>query len=271
MRAKVFGALMLVLAVAAAGCGTTPTRTEETAAGQYHPAGREAVRGMVDAVTALAKKSPSTYTVDFNVKGSAGARKFQLLGNAQFSRQDRLMHIAFMDYIFKSQIAMFFQEGDTIRVYYTVDKKMVIDDARTFDLANYGGASLGYDLLHDMATGTFPLIRGYSVKEGLAANTGNGSLLILQNSVYYETISFKNGAPDRVLLINRKTKEKIEVYVKKILVQGDSVFFSDLTIVSGGGGVRLEINFNKVLLNAPVKVKTIKDVTIPGNVKTYTM
>jgi len=266
MRARVFGAMLLVLAVAAAGCGTTPARTEETAAEQYHPAGSEAVRGMV-----LAKKSPSTYTVDFHVNGSAGARKYQLLGTAQFSRQDRLMHVTFMDYIFRSQIAMFFQEGDTIRVYYMVDKKMFIDDARTFNLANYGGASLGYDLLRDMATGTFPLIRGYSVKQGLAANSGNGSMLILQNSDYNETISFRNGSPDRILLTNRKTNEKIEVYVRKILAQGDSVFFSDLMIVSGGGRLRLEINFNKVQLNAPVKVKTIKDVTIPGNVKTYTM
>jgi hypothetical protein len=271
MRAGDFGALLLILAVMAAGCGTAATRTEDTATGQYHPAAADAVRGMVESVSSLVKKSPATYTVDFKINGSAGARKYQLLGTAQFNRKDRLMHVTFMDFIFKSTVAMLFQEGDTIRVYYPVEKKMFLDDARTFDLANYGGASLEYGLLHDMATGTFPLVRGYSVKEGLAANDGSGSMLILQNSDYYETISFKNNAPDRVLLINRKTKEKIEVYVKKIMTQGDSVFFSELVVVSARGELRIEISFNRVQLNTPVKVKTIRDMTIPGTVKTFIM
>jgi hypothetical protein len=271
MRMRFIGSMLVLLAVAAAGCGTTGARVEDTAAGQYHPAGSDAVRGMVEGVSALVKKSPATYNVDFNVDGSAGAGKFKLLGTAQFSRKDRLMHVTFMDFIFKSPVTMFFQEGDAIRVYYPVEKKIFVDDARTFDLANYGGASLEYGLLYDIATGTFPLIRGYSVKEGLAANSGNTSMLIVQNSGFYETISFKDGTPDKILLINRKTREKIEVYVKKIVTQGDSVFFSNMMIVAGGRGLRLEINFNKVRLNTPVKVKTIKEMTIPANVKSYTM
>lgn len=271
MRMRAFSAALIALAVTAAGCGNNGVRVEDTSAGQYHPAGSDAVRGMVEGVSALAGKSPVTYSVDFTVDGSAGARKYKLLGSAQFSRKDRLMHVTFMDFIFKSPVAMFFQEGDAIRVYYPVDKKIFIDDTRTFDLANYGGASLDYGLLYDIATGTFPLIRGYSVKEGLAANNGNGSMLILQNNEYYETISFKDSMPDKILLINRKTREKIEVYLKKIVTQGDSVFFSNILVVPGGNGLRVEINFNRVRLNTPVKVKTIKEMSIPANVKSYTM
>jgi len=42
-------------------------------------------------------------------------------------------------------------------------------------------------------------------------------------------------------------------------------------VVSWRSGLRLEINFNRINLNAPVKVKTVKDVAIPGSVKVFTM
>ena len=271
MGVRVAGMVIGFLVVAAAGCAGTGVRIEEAAAGQYHPADGAAVRAMLDDVTGLVKKSPATYSADFNVDGSTGARKYRLLGSAQFNRNGRLMHVAFKDFIFKSTVTMFFQEGDAIRVYYPVEKKMFVDDARTFDLVNYGGTSLAYGMIYDIATGTFPLIKGYRVKEGLAANSGNGSMLILENGAYYETISFKAGVPDKILLINRKTGEKLEVHLKKIVTQGDSVFFSNIMVISGGSGLRLEINFSRVNLNAPVKVKTVKDVPIPGSVKVFTM
>jgi len=262
---------LVFLVFAATGCTGAGVRIDETPPGQYHPAGDAAVRSMLDSVSALAKKSPLTYSADFNVDGSTGARKYRLLGSAQFNRSGRLMHVAFKDFIFKSTVTMFFQEGDTIRVYYPVEKKMFVDDARTFDLANYGGTSLEYGMIYDIATGTFPLITPYRVREGLAANSGNGSMLVLENRDFFETISFKEGVPDKILLINRKTGEKLEVYIKKIVTQGGSVFFSNIMVVSGRSGLRLEINFNRINLNAPVKVKTVKDVAIPGSVKVFTM
>ncbi len=271
MSMRAVGAVLVFLVVAAAGCAGKGVKIEEVAPGQYHPADGTAVRAMIDVVASLAKKSPASYSADFNVDGSTGAKKYRLLGSAQFNRDGRLLHVAFKDFIFKSTVSMFFQEGNVIRVYYPVEKKMFVDDARTFDLANYGGTSLDYGMIYDIATGTFPLIKGYRVKEGLASNSGNSSMLILENSSYNETISFKDGVPDKILLINRKTGEKFEVHLKKIVTRGDSVFFSNIMVISGGSGLRLEINFNRVDLNTPVKVKTIKDVAIPGSVKVYTM
>lgn len=271
MSVRVVGAVLVCMAVAAAGCAGPGVRVEEAVPGQYHPAGGAAVRAMLDGVSSLVKKSPATCSADFNVSGSTGARTYRLAGSVEFDRSGRLMHIAFKDFIFKSTVTMFFQEGDTIRVYYPVDKKMFVDNTRTFDLANYGGTSLNYSMIYDVATGTFPLIKGYRVREGLAADNGNGSLLVLENGAYYETISFKQGVPEKILLVSRKTGEKIEVYLKKIVNQGDSVFFSNIMVISAGSRLRLEINFNRVSLNAPVKVKTVRDVTIPGSVQVYTM
>jgi hypothetical protein len=271
IRMKAIGVLVVFLAVSAASCGSGELREGELAQGAFAPADRDAVRIMLEGVSALNKKSPASFRADFRIDGSAGARKYSLLGSAEFSRRERLLHVAFMDFIFKSPVATFLQDGDAIRIYYPIEKKMFVDSVTTFDLANYGGVGIGYDLLYDIATGAFPLIRGYRVKQGLAENGGNGSMLVLENGTFYETISLKGGTPDKILLINRKTREKLEVYIKKIISQDSSVFFSNVVVVSIANGLRLNIDFSKVKLNVPVKVKTVKDMAIPGNVKVYTM
>ncbi len=263
--------ILAAAAAAALGCSTATVRDDATIKGQYHPAGKEGIRAMVDSIAVINKKCPESYALDFDINGTYGDKKNKILGNAQYDKKRRAMHVAFVDYIFKSPVMTILREGDTVRVYYPVEKKMFVDSSKTIDLANYGGVTIDFDMFHDIITGAIPLIAGYSVKQGLAANDGKGSMLILENPKYYQTISFQGNDPDKILLINKKTREKLEIYVKKPFAQGASRIYSNIMIVAQGVRLRLDITFKKIQLNGPVKVKTVKDIKLPDNLKVIQM
>jgi hypothetical protein len=263
--------VILLLAATAFGCGNKSIRSDDILVSQYHPSGKDAIRDMVDRISAVNKKSPVSYAADFTIDGTIGDKTYKLLGNAQFNRKLRAMHVAFLDFIFRSPITVVFQEGDVIRIYYPVEKKLFVDNYKTIDLSNYGGISVNFDLLYSILTGGIPLIPDYTVKQGLISNDGKESMLIVENNRYYETISFNGKSPDKIKLINKSTREKFEIYMKKPILQGDSHFFANVMIVSQNTPIRLDIHFNRIHLNAPVKVKTIEDSRLPGNLKIIKM
>ena len=263
--------VVLLVAFAAFGCGDKLVRGDDILISQYHPSGKDAVRDMVDSISAINKKSPLTYAADFTVDGTIGEKTYKLMGSVQFNRKLRAMYIAFLDFIFRSPITTVFQDGDVIRIYYPAQKKLFVDNYKTIDLANYGGVSVNFDLLYGILTGAMPLISDYSVKQGLASNDGKESMLVLENSRYYETISFSGNSPDKIKLINKTTGEKYEIYMKKPIIQVNSYFFANVMIVSQNTPIRLDLRFSRIRLNAPVKVKTIQDARLPGNVKIIQM
>jgi hypothetical protein len=130
---------------------------------------------------------------------------------------------------------------------------------------------VNFDLLYSVLIGTIPLIPDYTVKQGLISNDGRESILILENSLYYETISFIGKSPDKIKLINKTTGDKYEIYMKKPIIQGDSHFFANVMIVSQTPPLRLDIRFSRIRLNTTVKVKTIQDARLSGNVKIIQM
>lgn len=266
------GFMVLMIAAATAwGCTTGAFRDESAPEDQYHPSGKEGIRSMVDTIADINRRSPESYTLDFNIDGTYGEKKNKMLGSMEFNRKQRTMHVSVVDFIFRSPVMTLLQEGDVIRVYYPVEKKMYVNNARTIDMANYGGVSIDFRIFHDLITGVIPLISGYSVKQGLTANNGKGSVLILENPDYYQTISFRGNDPDKILLINRKTRERIELYLKNPVGQGASRIYSNVMIVAQRVPLRLEITFKKIQLNAPVKVKTFKEMKFPDGLKIIQM
>ncbi|MBN2160972.1 MAG: hypothetical protein JW807_16395 [Spirochaetes bacterium] len=257
--------------VSAAVCGKQALRDEDLLLSQHHAADTAAVRRMIDRVALLKKNAPATFAANFSIDGSLAEKKQRILGRASYDRTLRAMHIIFSDAIFRSTVAQFFQEADEIRVYYPVQKKLIVDSFKTFDIGNYSAVSIDFDLLYSLATGTFPLIEDYTVRQGLEANNGGGSMIILENPKFFETVSFRDGNPDKVLILDKKTREKVEIYLKKPTVQGECLFFSNIMIVVQQTRLRLAIQFSGVRLNVPVKVKKAASLKLPANVKTIWM
>ena len=260
-------ALLLLLP---AGCVRTSLRDDDVA-GQYQKTGKETIRDMVNTISTINTGLPESYSAEFSIDGVSGVKHFKSLGSAQFNRKERAMYVSFTDFIFKSPVMVLMMDGDLVRIYYPAEKRLFVDNVNTIDMANYSGPGIDFDLLHDLATGTFPLIKNYSVKQGYRAVEGTGTMLIIENAKYYETISFKGKVPDKILLMNKRTREKTEVYVKKVLADRGSRFFGTILLVADQGRLRLELNFSNIKLNAPVRVKTFRDMRLPGDIKIIKM
>jgi len=252
------------------GCATTVVHVDNVHQ-NYKPSGKNAVQNMISAVTAINGNSPQSYTVDFYVEGISDKSRFKAHGRAQFDRERGLMQVTFADYIFQSPVALLFLDGEEIRIFYPIEKKLFIDNSKTINIANYTGIGIDFKILYDLATGTIRLLQNYAVREGLTATEGSGSMLILENPESVETISFNGAVPDKILFINKNTRYKAEIYFKKFIVQGESRFFSRLKIIAERNRLQLDITFNKVLLNTPVKVKTIKDIKLPPDLQVVKM
>lgn len=270
--------LKIIIAICAAsflllwaGCARITLRDDDSLAGQYEKTGKETIQDMINTLSKINRNSPEFFSVEFSIEGVSGQKHFKSLGSAQFSRKERVMHVNFTDFIFKSPVMVLMLDGELIRIYYPADKRLFVDNVNTIDMTNYNVPGISFDLLHDLSTGTFPLIKNYTVKQGYSVKEGTGTMLIIENAKYYETISFKEKVPDKILLMNKKTREKTEVYVKKFLEERGSIFFRNILLVSDQGRLRLDINFSKIKLNTPVRVKTIKDMRLPDDITTIKM
>lgn len=263
-------AIIVIIGALICGC-VKKTLYDDSTRMPYEPSDDKTLESMVNGIAAINKNSPGSYSVEFSVDGVYDRKKFKLQGNAQFNRKQRMMHAAFLDYIFNTQVTVFLLEGDTVRILFPIQKKMYVDDAKTINLANYGGFNINFNILFDLSTGTIPLLRDCRIRQGLIAKEEATSLLILENPGYIETISFNENVPDKILLIDKNTKDKLEIYIKKITRQGASRFFSGLKIIAKENSITLDITFNRVLLNNQVRVKTIKDIKLPENLQVIKM
>ncbi len=267
---KIYTAIFALIGAVYWGCTKSIVR-EDTAMKQYAPADESAIRSMRETVEATNKNSPESYSANFYVFGASHGKIFRSLGRAQFDRKQDSLHFSFVDYIFNTPITSFFMEGEVIQILLPIEKKMYVDNRKTIRLANYTGFDINFDILHDLSIGKIPLLRDYSIRQGLNAKTETASLLILENKKFIETISFNKGEPDKILIVDKSSGDKVEIYFKKIIAKGPSRFFEQLKIVSPGNDLSLEINFNKIQINVPVKVSTTKNSKLPANLQIINM
>jgi len=255
--------LFLILALVYPGCFGAPVKdTLDLSSSENRD-----VKVMLDTITSINENSPLSFTASFLIDGSVGKKKFKSFGEAEYDGKVRMMSITFLDYIFKSAVTMMFQDGNDISIYFPVEKKIVRDNFKTINLLNNNDVDVDFRVVYALMTGRIPLIEDYSVKKGLVSSDDNTSYLILENDLFYETISFSGKQPDRIKLLHKKTKKSFEIYFRKFKKHGKSRFFSEMTIISSENDAKIDIKFNRIKLNIPLRVKTIKDVKLPKGVK----
>ena len=150
----------------------------------------------------------------------------------------------FRDFIFKSTINMMFREGNKLNFYYPVEKRLVKDNAETIDLRNYINIKIDFNIIYTLVLGKIPLLNNYKVKKLLKRN--KRLYLILENENYYETISFNGNAPDKILFIEKHTKDKLEIYLKKVKRIKGSQYFKYIKVIAGKSKVKVSFRFNRI-------------------------
>jgi hypothetical protein len=260
--------ISFALCMALAGC-VKGVRDEEALA-NYHPSEKDDVRKMLAAVTELEAKAPHSLTADFIVDGAQREKRFRMTGNIQYDRQAGAMHAAFFDYIFRTSVLVFLADGNELRLYYPVEKKLFVESMKGIDLRDYGGPAMGMEMIMAFATGKMPLLDGYRVKQGLREHNGNGTMLLLENRRYYQTVSFRDGTPDKLLIISRESGERFEIYFKKRMQSGAASCATHLVLVASKTGLKIDLKLKNIKANGAVSVKRFRDMNLPPDVRIIT-
>ncbi len=231
------------------------------------PAMRDEIRRMTGIVERINSQAPSSFASSIEIIGNIREKKFKSVGSVNYNKKTGRFHITFLDYIFKSPVTRIFQDGDRISIYFPADKKLVLDNRKTINIRNYMDLNMDYYLVYDLFRGAIPVLKNYRVKKGLTSADGKSSYLIIENSEYFETISFRGDTPDKLLIIRKDNKEKIELYVKGFTIKGKSRYYKNIRIVAKKSDLRLDFMFKGTRINIPVKVRTIESIRVPGSVE----
>ena len=221
---------------------------------------------LLEMINKINNNAPQSVIARFNINGFVNNKQYKTLGKALFSKDPKRANITILEYFFRSPLTIMFQEGDSVNLYMPVEKKIYMDNLKTFKLRNYSNIDLNYQLLYKLFTGSIPVLENYRIKKSVVDKSNNQKFLVLENNKYYETISFKNKIPDKLLFIDRFSKEKFEFYLSRPMKSGKSTYFKRIRFVANSKKVRLTVAFNYVKMNSHVKVKTLKQMRVPKSV-----
>ncbi len=214
---------------------------------------------LVDRIQSFNKKSPQTIKAWLYVVSVFKTKTYRSSGFMQFNGKRDMMYLRFVDTIFRSPLTILSKNKNNLRIYIPSTKQLFLDSAQTINMTNYTQINLSFSLLFQLATGKIPLLKNYKIKKL------KGKYLILENSSFYETLSFKNNIPNKVLFVNKYSKERIEVYLWGLKKIGDTRIYSRIKVVSRSKGVRLNMSINGMKINKPITIYT--NFRVPGNVK----
>ena len=146
-----------------------------------------------------------------------------------------------------------------------IDSKKVID--LPFKIKNITGIDMDIDCMVSLIEGSIPLIKDHSVKRVYTEDDGRRYYLILENRKTFETLSFKKGIPDRILLMDKKGKKKIEVYIVKYHWKNNTIYYRKLNLIDEQAKINLDITFSDINMNKAVSLMTETDIAIPQGTK----
>jgi hypothetical protein len=229
------------------------------------------IREMMDSVRSINDRSPGSFDYSFTLEGAMKTKKFKSTGTAQFDRKRDRFSASFVDFIFRSPLTSIFQNADEVILYFPSDRKLFRENRKTMNLRNYSGVDISFPVVFSLVAGKIPLLENYAVKEGYVSADGKSSYLILENSECYETISFSDGAPDRIKFLRKREREEMEIYLRRRTLKDGCLLYQNIMILVKALDVKIDITFSAMKVNGPVKVKTISDIKLPVDVQVMTM
>jgi hypothetical protein len=263
MRIKYFFVNILIVLLVISGCSTAAikTGTDLTTADEKN------VAHLLGLIKKYNSNFLQSYILKLNVEGHSGAQKFKAGGNACYNNNPRRMRIVFHDAILQSPISEIVQEDDVLRFYFPIEKAVYIENINKINLKAYTNFNLDYNLVSDLLTGKIPVIKNYRVYKGLESETDpvikENKLIILENEEFYETISFLNNVPDKILWVNKNSKERIELYLRRPVFTDNFLFYKEAKIISRDADLNILIQFSSIKFNIPVDSENITKLKIP--------
>lgn len=273
MRRNFFYSIVIIGSVIIFGCGSTPVLPD----GKYVKSEDDTrVKSYLQNISAINARAPQSFRARFAVYGNLeNRRKFKSIGSCVYSRSHEKFMMTFIDSVFRSPLTTVLQEGKVLKIYLPVEKKLYIDNADMISLKNYSGIDIDYRFISSLARGLIPVIDNYTIRQGLkyrkeTNRSESDFFIILENDSLFETISIKKDIPNKILLVNKKTLEKMEFYLENPVLKGDtgSIYYKQIKFLSVKKGERVNLEFTNIEHNASINVQRDFRLNVPGNVST---
>ncbi|MGL4368661.1 MAG: hypothetical protein ACRCUT_03175, partial [Spirochaetota bacterium] len=142
---------------------------------------------------------------------------------------------------------------------------------RTADQQQAATASLEINpsFISQTALGRIPLINDYKITKSYSGTEQDSAskIIILENSSYYESISVKNGIPDKVKILSKNGVDAFEVHYSDPTVSEECIFFRKVSAFSENTDNRFEIEYTDIKMNSPIDRDRIFRIDIPRGTK----
>jgi len=221
---------------------------------------------LLSRINEINASSPVTISSSFTADGNSGEKKFRVEGKVAFDKKG-YYKVTVFDYVFQSPIIEAFREIDKLYFYYPAEKKLLTDDVNKINLSVYTGFKTEYKLLYTLLTGGIPLLENYTLYKCLYDEKAKGYNLLIQNDDFFENIFFNGDVPEKILIMHKKSRDKMEIYLKSHVKKDKSIFFRKCRIVVPEINVSININFLKPVLNTAVPVEKLNPDKLPGKVE----
>jgi hypothetical protein len=248
---------LLILAASALlifSCSGADKKTEPE--GAVSGAGDSKAVELESRIAGINENKPSTISSNVTIDGDQRGKKFRFEGRMLYDSSG-YGQLKLTDYIFKGPVLDFYRNGTALYFYYPTERKLFIDSSEKIRFSSYAGFPVDFNFVYTLLTGGVPVVEGGSAVKALGEEGGDSFHLILENSDYFQNIFFKNNIPERILIVHKKSRDKIEVYIKAHRKKGKSIFFNKLRIVVPGSDFSLNLNFTRTKLNEPLKIERI--------------
>lgn len=208
-------------------------------------------RELLERTHTINNHSPEFFSAAFSVDGIYNKKRITSIGTVMFKKNPRLIRLSFVDAIFKSPIVTLIQDRETVKIHFPIEKTLYIDNINTLDLRNYLNFDIEFSFFYTLTGGQIPLLPGFAIKKeltevGADASEKERCFLILENRDFFQTLSFKNQIPDKILFINKASRTRIEIYLGRPEIRGESVFFRQIRFVNVQNGDKINFLFKNL-------------------------
>lgn len=263
---------LIGIAITAIACTGCSARTSESTVIQLTDERAKALE-FLNKIEQANSETPRVFSAKFVIEGvSPKNKKFKTLGEITFDRNAELFKVSFVDSIFKSPMAIVARDGRKIKLYMPVEKTLYEDDTYFINLKNYIDVNIEFDVLADVATWHIPIIKGYTVKQSVLQKTSTPgtdkeNYIVLENDLYFETISVKNDLPNKVLIINKANKEKTEFYFENPERKNNVLYYKTIRYISAQRGERISVKFTSISPNSQLSKDRDFSLKVPSATK----
>lgn len=257
-------AVVLLTAIGLFSCSTSGNKAVNDS--QEIQTDSSAADALMLKITGINENSPLSVSSSFTADGVNNGQKFKIEGTVTFDRKG-YYKISVLDYVFRSKVLDAYRDMDRLYFYYPVDKKLIIDDINKIDIYRYTGFRSDFDLIYTLLTGGVPLLKDAGTAKCVAGDEKGSFNLVLENSEYMQNIYFKNDLPEKIMLIHKSTRDRLEIYIKSHITDDKSLFFKNIRIVAPEKKIAVNIKFSSTKLNGEVKVEKFDPAKIKKDVE----